>query len=122
MMQQVIAVAVLALKNHSRAWGRTEALKQGASPFVGTANAAIGSDSTSLSSDFRCKLHSITLAIVVLPVQVLPALAYAHQQGVAHGDLQLSRLLLHSSGSIKLCGFGSAARLAEDSQPSKDIW
>ncbi|WIA12724.1 hypothetical protein OEZ85_006362 [Tetradesmus obliquus] len=53
--------------------------------------------------------------------QVLPALAYAHQQGLAHGDLQLSRLLLHSSGSIKLGGFGSAARLADDGQPCTDI-
>jgi serine/threonine protein kinase len=55
-------------------------------------------------------------------MQVLPALAYVHQQGVAHGDLQLRQLLLHSSGCIKLSGFNSAVQPAEDNLRSKDLW
>ncbi|KAF6251632.1 kinase-like domain-containing protein [Scenedesmus sp. NREL 46B-D3] len=54
--------------------------------------------------------------------QVLPAVAHLHQQGLAHGALQLSRLLLHSSGCIKLCGFGSAAQLANDGRACADVW
>lgn len=73
-----------------------------------------------VSRSFLASHRCITL-LCMLHAQVLPALAYAHQQGLAHGDLQLSRLLLHSSGSIKLGGFGSAARLADDGQPCTDI-
>jgi serine/threonine protein kinase len=57
-----------------------------------------------------------------LHVQVLPAVAYLHQQGLEHGDLQLSHLLLHSSGCIKLCGLGSAAQLPGRGQPCADVW
>jgi serine/threonine protein kinase len=55
-------------------------------------------------------------------MQVLPALAYLHEQGIVHGDLQLSHLLLHGSGCIKLCGFGSAAQLPAGAQPCADVW
>lgn len=48
--------------------------------------------------------------LVVVDLQVLPAVDYMHQQGIIHCNLQLSNLLLHSSGSVKLCDFSTAAQ------------
>ena len=40
--------------------------------------------------------------------QIARALAYAHRQGVVHGGLQPSQVLIGEDGKIKLVGFGTA--------------
>jgi serine/threonine protein kinase len=43
--------------------------------------------------------------------QIADALAYAHQQGVIHGDLKGSNILVTSEGNIKLLDFGLGRRV-----------
>jgi len=43
--------------------------------------------------------------------QIAGALAYAHQQGVLHGDLKGSNIIVTSEGNIKLLDFGLGRRI-----------
>ena len=43
--------------------------------------------------------------------EIAEALAYAHQQGVVHGDLKGSNVLINSQGSTKLVDFGLGRRV-----------
>jgi mitogen-activated protein kinase kinase kinase len=40
--------------------------------------------------------------------QVLRALAYLHAQGIVHGAIRSTHVLVGNEGSVKLCGFGRA--------------
>jgi mitogen-activated protein kinase kinase kinase len=40
--------------------------------------------------------------------QVLRALAYLHEQGVVHGAIRSTHVLVNNEGAVKLCGFGQA--------------
>jgi serine/threonine protein kinase len=40
--------------------------------------------------------------------QVLRALAYLHTQGIVHGTIRGTHVLVGNEGSVKLCGFGQA--------------
>jgi hypothetical protein len=51
---------------------------------------------------------------------VCDALACAHQQGFAHGDLRPSNLLINLSGVVKVAGFG-LARLVDSTQAMADL-
>jgi serine/threonine protein kinase len=46
--------------------------------------------------------------------QICGALAYAHQQGVIHGDLKGSNILVTPEGNIKLLDFGLGRRVPRD--------
>jgi serine/threonine protein kinase len=41
-----------------------------------------------------------------LMVQILRALAFIHEQNMAHGDMRLEAVLLTENGAVKLAGFG----------------
>jgi serine/threonine-protein kinase len=47
-------------------------------------------------------------------VQISGALAFAHQQGVIHGDLKGSNIIVTSEGNIKLLDFGLGRRIPRD--------
>lgn len=40
--------------------------------------------------------------------QIVSALAFVHERGVAHLDCSLENILIHESGELKLCDFGLA--------------
>ncbi len=47
-------------------------------------------------------------------VQISDALAYAHQQGVIHGDLKGSNIIVTPEGNVKLLDFGLGRRIARN--------
>ena len=47
-----------------------------------------------------------------LLIQILQGLAFAHEAGVAHHDLQLSQLLVSEGGALRVAGVGIAAEMA----------
>ena len=56
----------------------------------------LGSQALPLVESMRCAM------------EVLQALAFAHEAGIAHGDLQASMFLLQQDGSSRLIGLGAA--------------
>ncbi len=57
-----------------------------------------------------------------LMMQIMQGLAFAHEAGVAHHDLQLCHVLVGENGAVRVAGVGVAAemamRLAEGTEPS----
>jgi WD40 repeat protein/DNA-binding SARP family transcriptional activator len=56
-----------------------------------------------------------------LLAQVGSALAYAHRQGVVHGDVKPANVLLDEEGHAYLSDFGIAARLADPERPGSPV-
>lgn len=52
--------------------------------------------------------------------QCADALAYAHDRGVLHNDVKPGNILVDDAGFARLCDFGLARRLQEDSHGSQD--
>jgi hypothetical protein len=52
--------------------------------------------------------------------QTLDALAYAHDEGMAHGDLKASKLLVDGRGRARIADFGLAAALLDTLHPVAD--
>ncbi|KDN52392.1 hypothetical protein K437DRAFT_18383 [Tilletiaria anomala UBC 951] len=46
-------------------------------------------------------------------IDVVAAVAWLHEQGFAHRDIKPSNFLLHRSGHLKLCDFGTAAPFSQ---------
>jgi len=64
--------------------------------------------------DRWCDLHALGLRErIVLFLQVLDAVRYAHRNLVVHRDLKLSNLLVDTEGRVKLLDFGIAKQLAD---------
>ncbi|HXI57564.1 MAG TPA: serine/threonine-protein kinase [Polyangia bacterium] len=55
--------------------------------------------------------------IITVATSLLSALAYVHRQGVVHGDLKPSNLLLRAPGQVVLADFGIAQLTASDGGP-----
>lgn len=53
--------------------------------------------------------------------QLLSAVAYMHDQGIAHRDLKVENVLVARDGTVKLIDFGSAAR-SRDMLTGKHVW
>ena len=68
----------------------------------------LGSQGLSLAESMRCAM------------EVLQALAFAHEAGIAHGDLQASMFLLQQDGSSRLIGLG-AALAPQDPAPGMQV-
>lgn len=47
-------------------------------------------------------------------IDIVDAVAYAHQRGIVHGDLKTSNIMIESSGRVKILDFGLAVRCIED--------
>jgi non-specific serine/threonine protein kinase len=50
-------------------------------------------------------------------VQALDGLAFAHEAGISHRDLQLHMLLINEQGAVRVMGFEAALRDAADASP-----
>jgi serine/threonine protein kinase len=57
---------------------------------------------------------------LTITAHVCDALACAHQQGFAHGDLRPANLLINLSGVVKVAGFG-LARVVDGTQAMADL-
>lgn len=55
--------------------------------------------------------------VVVWIEQALNGLAFAHEAGLSHGDIQLHHLVVSDSGTVRLMGVGSNLALANASPP-----
>jgi serine/threonine protein kinase len=57
---------------------------------------------------------------VALVETLARAVHHAHQRGLVHGDLRLSRVLLGADGTPKITGFGLARMLRDESPPAPE--
>ncbi|MDE2277359.1 MAG: HDOD domain-containing protein, partial [Burkholderiales bacterium] len=55
-----------------------------------------------------------------LAVRLLHGLAFAHEAGVAHHDLQPYLVLVDDSGALRLAGLGVAAETGREGEPGRD--
>ncbi|CAG8067291.1 unnamed protein product [Penicillium olsonii] len=62
-----------------------------------------------------------TLEADCILTQILRALAYLHNHGIAHRDIRLETILLTANGAVKVAGFGDGhvQRIWEESTPCK---
>jgi eukaryotic-like serine/threonine-protein kinase len=69
-------------------------------------------DGTSLDQALQSKKPSCSRAVHFM-VQVLSALAYAHQRGVVHRDVKPTNIMVRADDSVKLTDFGIASRAGD---------
>ena len=70
--------------------------------------------------DRFCDHHRLTVAERLrLVLQLCDAVAYAHRQGVAHGDLKPGNVLVEREGIVRLIDFSSAALLPQGGPSSR---
>jgi len=54
-------------------------------------------------------------SVAAITFQMLSGLVFLHDRRMLHRDLKPANVLMHSSGSVKLCDFGISTFLGEDS-------
>jgi serine/threonine protein kinase len=52
-------------------------------------------------------------AVVDISAQVACALSFCHSHGLLHLDVKPQNILIHSTGSVKLCDFGNSKRIQD---------
>ena len=70
--------------------------------------------------DRYCDEHRLSISErIQLVLQLCDAIAYAHRQGVVHGDLKPGNVLVEPEGAVRLIDFSSAALLPQGGPSSR---